>query len=144
MNDEYRKVYERLYGSSQQNTPWVAAEAPPNYARHQYGWEEEERWLRTVIAEAENHALEKGQPLRSDAKLWLLMTAMSLIVVPVTLVGKVDRTQMRALVKDDVLTIVDRSLHQGQEGLELSAHRLIDGLHASWKDLKSAALEIWE
>jgi hypothetical protein len=84
-----------------------------------------------------------GLEVRSDAQLFLLLVGGELVAKPVAAVGPEEAAELPEILAEDAATIIRNAAERADEG-EISAHSVVDGLSASWEDLRSARFRIWD
>jgi formyltetrahydrofolate synthetase len=82
--------------------------------------------------------------LRPDARYFLTINLMQMVVLPVSQVGapQDDANNILADVQADAITIL-RAAGEEQPNEEVSGHAVIDALSKSWDKLRTVARNIW-
>jgi hypothetical protein len=98
---------------------------------------------RQALEVARGEAERLGLTLRPDAELLILFLARDLVAAPVAAVTPQEAGELPSVVSGDVARVVSRCAERG-DGREISAHSIVDGLSASWDQLRSGGFRVWD
>lgn len=95
-----------------------------------------ERRLRVAIAKHTN--------LREDAKAFLFVNLLQLVIVPILKAGNKDAMKvLRHELANDVDTLITEARERSQDASLISGHAIIDACSASWNKLATMQLRVW-
>jgi hypothetical protein len=154
MDSEYKQIFDTLY-QLQPEPPYL------NRLFHVFYRGEpslgDERVVRKAIDDAETRLLEStGRRIRADAKYFLLLNVMNMIVVPVQMRRGGTSEPLDSYIRSDVGLIVGEASRLQDErerssgsplpmevSSELSGHSVLEAVAANWKNLRLSEFQIW-
>jgi hypothetical protein len=152
MDEVYRNIYSQLYDSVEpefevRNYAWYNREAPQTTTLNA-------GILRQMIDVAEretfgggtdqlNVSPYAGRRLRPDAKLFLLINFLQMIVIPVILARRQDGPDLGRILFADTVTLLKESADETNE-TDVSSHSVLKALTKNWQRLNVSALKLWE
>jgi len=142
MDLEYREIFSMLYSpftSRYSTTRWLSRILSERFTRGP-----EASAVRQAIDEAEEKLLSaKGQGgIRADAKYFLLINLMQMVVVPARVRGSIGLEELRRLLSSDVAFLVNEAARQA-EGREISGHVILETVATRWRQLQLSNFRIW-
>jgi hypothetical protein len=153
MDEVYRDIYLQLYSSSQLDVG-QKREFDPNLYLQTRRTELDAETLRQMIDSAERETFAEptigviftpyaGRRLRPDAKLFLLINFLQMIVLPVSLSERGSNVDLRRILFADTVTLLKQSADETNER-DVSSHAVLKALTKNWKKLNFSALKLWE
>ncbi len=153
MDEIYRNIYSQLYDSVQPDSEEKTALW--HYAQNiQPGAELDAGRLRQMIDAAERETLGgptndliigpyDGRRLRPDAKLFLLINFLQMIVHPVSLAGRRNQSDLRRILFADTVSLLKEAAGETRDR-DVSSHAVLKALTKNWMKLNLSALKLWE
>lgn len=84
-----------------------------------------------------------GRRLRPDAKLFLLINLLQMIVRPVSLAGRRNQSDLGRILFADTVSPLKEAAGETRDR-EVSSHAVLQALTKNWMKLNLSALKLWE
>jgi len=81
--------------------------------------------------------------LRPDAKLFLLINFLQMVVIPVSLAGKRQETDLGRSLFADIVSLLKEAAGE-TTGRDVSSHAVLKALTKYWMKLNLSSLKLWE
>jgi hypothetical protein len=99
--------------------------------------------VRAAVNAGREEADRRGLDLRDDAQLLILLLAREVVARPVVEISPEDAESLPDDLANDVATVVKRVADESTDR-EVSIHTFLDGLSASWEELRSGRYRLWD
>jgi len=137
MDFEYDQIYANLYGPFRQQlgAPQREAILIERFHRGREG---------DAVRRAIDDVQREGQyPIRSDAKYFLYVNLLHMVVVPTQVRGNVGLDDLEQYIHSDLRLLLAEAAARQAPGREISGHTMLETIAASWRNLKLSDFRLW-